>query len=343
MKNHGKSEKYISELVDQTLLKKISHTIVTDLGQLKSTINESEITQYLIYQRLQFFQTCGIEFEILDPNYCQLRSSLDLLDVDKIRAGIPQTINTHISTIERHNFVESTNSVLLNDAPEKQHAKICLAEYQTAGRGRHGRHWLAPFASGLCLSLGWQFKSPVQQLQLISLLPAVALIRVLHKKGLRDACVKWPNDVICKGHKLAGILIEIPASTSDLQTIVIGVGVNVYNRSTMSEQIQQPYTSIEQYLGKALSRNELVAMLITELFGLINRVEQKGLVEIRDEWRRHDGLKNTPVTLLNGKQKEKGISRGISDDGSLCVEINGELKQFVSGEISLRPDNTESE
>ena len=339
MKNHGKSDKKISELVDQTVLEKISHKVVTDLEQLVSAIDVAEVSRLQIFHRLQFFQECGVEFEVLDPHYCQLRFPLDLLDTEKIRAGIPQTVNSQISSIKRHHFAESTNSVLLEQPFEKQHARICLAEYQTAGRGRHGRHWLAPFASGLCVSLGWQFKSPISQLQLISLLPAVALIRVLHKAGLAEASVKWPNDIICKGHKLAGVLIEIPTSTSDQQIVVIGVGVNVYNRSIMSEKILQPWTAINQHLKKPPSRNELVAMLITELFELLQTVEKDGLAKIRNEWRRYDALINTPVTLLNGKNKETGVSRGIGDDGSLCVEINGELRQFVSGEISLRPGN----
>jgi len=188
----------------------------------------------------------------------------------------------------------------------------------------------------LCLSLGWQFRSSVEQLQLISLLPAVALIRVMHRIGLKDARVKWPNDVIYNGQKLAGVLIEIPANNSGFQAVVIGIGLNVYNRSELSEQILQPWTSIEQQLQVTPSRNELAAMLVTELFELIQTVEQDGLQMIRDEWREYDGLKNTSVNLLNGKQKEKGISRGINDDGSLCVEINGEFKRFSSGEISLR-------
>ena len=321
---------------DLALLKSISSATKTNLVDLASTVNDAKITSQNVYQRLKLFQECGVEFLTLDQHSCQLSSSLDLLDIEKLKKNIPQEILSIIPSFERHNVIDSTNSVLMNLPADQQHAKVCLAEYQTAGRGRHGRQWIAPFASGLCLSLGWQFRSTVEQLQLISLLPAVALIRVMHKVGLKDAGVKWPNDVICNGEKLAGILIEISANSSGLQAVVIGIGLNVYNRSELSEQILQPWTSVDQQLQTTPARNELAAMLITELFELIQTVEQDGLDMIRGEWREYDGLKNTPVTLINGKRQEQGISRGISDDGSLCVEINGELKQFSSGEISLR-------
>ncbi len=344
MKNHGKAKNF-SKLIevpikhfesDLALLNKISSSARTGLAQLVTVKNDAETSLQDIYQRLKFFQECGVEFSTLDQKFCQLRYPLDLLDVDKINTKISAKILSLISSFEQHHVIDSTNSRLMNLSADQQHAKVCLTEYQTAGRGRYGRQWIAPFASGLCLSLGWQFRNKVEHLQLISLLPAVALIRVMHKIGLKCAGVKWPKDVICIGQKHPGVLIEIPANNSELQAVVIGIGLNVYNRSKLSEQILQPWTSIDQQLEETPSRNELAAMLITEVFGLIQVVEQNGLGMVRDEWRQYDDLKNTSVTLLNGKHKEEGISRGISDDGSLCVEINGELKQFASGEISLR-------
>ena len=266
----------------------------------------------------------------------------DLLETEKIRSKIPEKILSLISSIDRYDEIDSTNSALLNLPIDQQHGKICLAEYQTAGRGRYGRDWIAPFASGLCFSLGWKFQKEVKEIQLISLLPAVALIRVLHSLGLKKAGVKWPNDLLCQGEKLAGILIEIPANNSTSQSIVIGIGINVYNRTGLSEQIQQPSTSIDQQLDQVPSRTTLAAMLITELLGLLQIVEKEGLAMIRDEWRRYDVLINTPVKLVSGGNSISGTSRGINDDGSLSVEIDGELKQFFSGEISLRADDDQA-
>ncbi len=345
MKAHGKIKR-LSELIevppktltfelDLALLNQFSSSVRTKLAHWA---NDTELSPQDIYQRLKLFQECGVEFSTLDNNSCQLRYPLDLLDINKVSTIIPTEIFSIISSLERHLVIGSTNSTLINLPAEQLHAKVCLAEYQTAGRGRYGRQWVAPFASGLCLSLGWQFQKTVKKLQLISFLPAVALIHVLHKIGLKNAGVKWPNDVIYNGQKLAGILIEMPATNAQFPVVVIGIGLNVYNRSELSEQIPQPWTSIDQHLEKVLSRNELAALLITELIELIQVVEQEGTDKIRDEWRQYDGLKNTPVTVINGNKKEKGISRGINDDGLICIEIDGKLEQFVSGEISLRPE-----
>lgn len=307
---------------DFFLLKKLSHKSKTDLTSAE-------------YQRLTFFRDNSLEFSELVPEFCKLNYPLDLLDPDQIRSNISDEIIPLVSSIDRQQVIDSTNTSLLESADDQIHGRICLAEYQTAGRGRHGRSWVAPFASGLCFSIGWQFFKKIDQLQLISLLPAVALIRILKSLNLKNVGVKWPNDILCDGDKLAGILIEMPKNISDpnRHTVVIGLGINVYNRAQL---IEQPWTSLDQKLDLIPSRSKLAGLLITEIFGLLKKVEEEGFENIRNEWRTYDLLINKPVAVLVGDEKQNGISRGINDDGSIIVEINGELKSFMSGEISLR-------
>ncbi|MFK8067458.1 MAG: biotin--[acetyl-CoA-carboxylase] ligase [Gammaproteobacteria bacterium] len=309
---------------DQFLLQKLSHTNTIDLSN-----ND--------YQRLQYFKDCGLEFKKLDPVLGQLKYPLDLLDVDQIKSQLPEKIVRSITAIELESVVNSTNSTLLNFTKDQQHRRVCLAEYQNAGRGRQGRHWVAPFAAGICLSLGWALHKKVVQLQLISLLPTVALIRVLKSIGVKNIGAKWPNDVYCNNKKLAGILIEVAANQSDVQSLVIGIGINVYSRTDMLANIDQPWTSLDQYLDSVPTRNQVTALLITEIFLLLLSVEQNGLDGIREEWRQYDVLINKYVNVITGQGKENGISRGINNDGSISIEIDGKIKTFMSGEVSLRP------
>ncbi len=308
---------------DQFLLHKLSHVKTIDLSTKE-------------FQRLQFFNDCGLEFKKLDPVSCQLKYPLDLLDNVQVRSEISEDTARFISAVELESVIDSTNSLLLNLTKDQQHGRVCLAEYQTEGRGRQGRQWVAPFAAGLCLSIGWQLQQKVDQLQLISLLPAVALIRVLKSMGLQNIGAKWPNDVYCEGDKLAGILIEIASSQSDIQSIVIGMGINVYNRTVMLANIDQPWTSLDQHLDSVPARSQIAAMLISEIFLLLQTVEQNGLESIREEWRQYDLLINKPVSVVLCQVEQRGFSRGINNDGSISVEINGELRTFMSGEVSLR-------
>ncbi len=275
---------------------------------------------------------------MLDETACRLSYPLDLLNVVSIKENLAEVI-TGLS-FDLYGSIDSTNTAISQLAFEEQHAKVCLAEFQTAGRGRHSRQWLAPYASGLCLSLAWRFKRQVEQIQLISLLPAVALVRVLRRLGIEQVGAKWPNDIICSGRKLAGILIEMLPNKLLQPTIIIGVGLNVYNRSGLVK-VPQPITTIEDLLVEVPKRNELAAVLISELVFLLQQAEQSGLESIRDEWQAYDVFNNKPVCFVEGGNSTRGISRGINEDGSLIVETNIGLKSYISGEISLRADMEE--
>jgi BirA family biotin operon repressor/biotin-[acetyl-CoA-carboxylase] ligase len=120
-----------------------------------------------------------------------------------------------------------TNSRLLaiTDLPAGK-ADVCIAEHQSAGRGRRGREWLAPFGGGICLSLSWTFPEPPPQLGALSLAVGVALLRALGSHGASGVRLKWPNDVLVNERKLGGILCELRAEAGGPAYVVIGVGLN---------------------------------------------------------------------------------------------------------------------
>ncbi len=318
--------------IDRIILTNLSPFQVTDLSQLRRRIDHHAFSVEDLYCRLQFFQACGLAFNQLNKDGCRLEGPLDLLDTDQIHAQLPASVSSLIESLTWHSVTESTNKELLNATLSERGIAVCMAEYQTRGRGRHGRNWIAPFAASLCLSVCSQISRKIDNIQLISFLPAVALIRVLHQIGIQKVGVKWPNDVICNGQKLAGILIDMTARGA----VVIGIGINVYNRAGYFGRIQQPWTSIDQHLTTVPPRNELTSLILSELVSLMQVMENQGLDGIREEWSTYDLCRDKHVIMDNGSQILEGIAQGITRDGSLCVEIGNETKYFISGEISIR-------
>lgn len=328
-----KNDRYAQS--DLKLLQNLSVTNTTNLFQLAANMGADPQS---VFHRLQFLQSCGMAFDLLERDQCRLSNRLDLLDVLAIQSGIPASASHRLASIDLHSTLDSTNQYLL-DLPEEDFAgRVCLAEYQTAGRGRHGRQWIAPYATGLCLSLSWRFVSPVERFSLISLLPAVALANVLREQAIPVA-FKWPNDVICQEKKLAGILIEVPQHQQLARSVVIGMGINVYTTPAMLELVGQPWIALSELMENCLCRNELATRLITELVNLLCRVESQGLSVITDAWRKHDMTKDKAVQVWRSQDVYSGIARGINDDGALLLESEGVISEFVSGEVSLRLDD----
>ena len=324
-----------NDQLDQKLLHILSATNTTSIAQLAANAGAEPLK---VYHRLKFLQACGMAFDLLNMDRCRLNNRLDLLDKHTILSGFPVSVSQHLASIELHSTLDSTNQYLLEFPQEVFAGRVCLAEYQTAGRGRHGRQWIAPYASGLCLSISWCFASPIERFSLISLLPAVALANVLRDLAIPVA-FKWPNDVICQGKKLAGILIEVPQHQLQARSVVIGMGVNVYTTPTMQESITQPWVALRELMENCLSRNELATRLIAELVNLLSRVESQGLSVITDAWRQYDMMKDKAVQVWRSQEVYSGIARGINDEGALLLESAGEIREFVSGEVSLRLDD----
>jgi BirA family biotin operon repressor/biotin-[acetyl-CoA-carboxylase] ligase len=215
---------------------------------------------------------------------------------------------------------------------------VCLAEMQTAGRGRHGRAWVSPFAGNLYLSLLWRTSLGAAGLGGLSLAAGVGVLRALRENGVAEIGLKWPNDLLAGGAKLAGILVDVVGESTGLCAVIIGVGINVRMPREAGSTIDQSWTDLASLLdAQPPSRNRLAADLVTQLFAMLDVFEQEGLRSFRDEWSRHDVLAGHPVRLALPHGEVQGIARGIDADGALLLEAgDGALQRFAAGEVSLR-------
>lgn len=273
-----------------------------------------------IEEDIKQLRELGLEIVVNGQNYC-LVPSLPLLN--------PQQISTALFPYSIHYqpIISSTNEWILQNIPSLKKGDLCVAEYQTAGRGRRGRQWLSPFAGQIILSFYWTF-DPRKPIEGLSLVIGLAIAEVLNVQ------VKWPNDMLFEGRKLGGILVEIANHKNGLMNLVIGVGINV--SLPKQTEISQPYAQLSE-IDPDIDRQALFPTLIQHLYTRLERFEKEGInAEFQQAWKNHNVFFNSEVNVITEQRVISGIEQGIDERGYLKVRCGDEIRMFSGGEVSLR-------
>jgi BirA family biotin operon repressor/biotin-[acetyl-CoA-carboxylase] ligase len=224
-------------------------------------------------------------------------------------------------------------------APPPGFADAVLTEFQHAGRGRRGRHWIAPFGAGIALSMAWTFGDGAGSLSALSLAVGVATLRALSRAGAQGLGLKWPNDIWFRDRKIGGVLIELKAEAGGPAHVVIGVGINVMLAAAARREIEAGgscVAAVADACAEAPSRNLVAGAILDELLSMLGRFEREGFAAFREAWTALDALSGRPARVLLGEAAVDGIARGVDLDGALLLETQDGLRRFVSGEASLR-------
>jgi BirA family transcriptional regulator, biotin operon repressor / biotin---[acetyl-CoA-carboxylase] ligase len=291
-----------------------------------------------VWKHLQVLPGLGLELAAVPGKGYKLIQALDLLDHQRIVSWLSPEAERLISRLEVHDSIDST-SVYLQDQAKcgAVTGTVCLAEFQTAGKGRRGRQWLSPFGNNIYLSILWRYQTGPAGLAGLSLALGVATVRALTEFGLHEIGLKWPNDVLSQKRKLAGILVDVAGENGGPCDAVIGIGVNFYLSAKQIAEIDQPCATIQQLLGDAAlqRRNQLTALLLNQLLPVIAEFESVGVQRYVDEWRRYDCMLGQHATLYQGSSPQSGTLAGIDNSGLLLLRLaDGSLKRFASGEVS---------
>lgn len=298
------------------------------------------VSRAAVWKRLRQLEEWGIALEAHTGRGYRLESPLELLDADSIRDRMPQVIRARLRKLEVHESLESTSDRLLevDDLPAGRF-DACLAEFQSAGRGRRGRRWIAPFASGLCLSLSWNYRDAPATLGALSLAAGVAALRALGGLGVAGLSLKWPNDIVRDDRKLGGILIDLRGEAAGPAYVVVGIGINL--RLPAATRARLAAAGVDALdlatLGAPPPRNALAAGLIAELSTALVEYGARGMTAFAGEWQEADALAGRAVAVLHGGQVLEGRARGVDDAGALLLEVDGVPRRIVSGEVSVRP------
>lgn len=266
-----------------------------------------------------------------DGGKIHLENPLELLDPELLRGAIPAAAQQHLSRLDVHWTLDSTNSYVLNLSSSSEfHGYVCLAEQQTAGRGRRGRHWVSPFGKNVYLSLGWLMPAD-QPIEGLSLAVGTCVAKAIRSVSEAKVNLKWPNDILLEGGKAAGILVELAGGSVSGRPLVIGVGINLALSLEDAGLIDQPWSVI-----KKVSRNDLVAALISELATGLSTFSLNGFSSFRESWQALDAHAGLEVSIVANDFVQTGVSRGVNASGNLILETSEGLKTFNAGEVSLR-------
>ncbi len=290
-----------------------------------------------VWKHIQGLQELGIECHSVAGKGYRLSESLELLDSKSITANLCELSSSLLSQLELHPQIDSTNRHLMGAVGQgMESGHVCIAESQTDGRGRRGRAWVSPFAKNIYMSCYWQFDISPAMLSGLGLAVAVGVVRALNELGINGAQLKWPNDILWQGRKLAGILLEMSAESGGPYHVVIGVGLNV-NMGKSVEEIGQPWVDLQSVMGSPLSRNAVAAALLRNLLCTAREFEEGGLAAFVDAWGEYDAYAQQPVVIHQADASIEGIAKGIDSEGAILIETPDGLRRFYSGDVSLRP------
>jgi BirA family biotin operon repressor/biotin-[acetyl-CoA-carboxylase] ligase len=300
--------------------------------ELASLLN---VSRTAIWKQLAKLESLGLELLSQSGKGYRLVGGLELLEKDRISSLVVPSVTNAIAELTVLKLVDSTNSYLMRQEPANG-ISVCFAEFQTAGRGRRGRHWVSPFASNIYLSLRLSISSGLGAVEGLSLAVGVAVANALDELGVVDLQLKWPNDVLWSGKKLGGILIEVVGDPSGVCHLVVGLGLNLRTEKSMVNAIDQPWVALDAILPTPPSRNRVAAGLLNHIVPLLSDYEATGFVGYKPAWESLNAHTNQQVDLFMGSVQATGLVRGVNAVGALLLETDKGLEVFHGGEVSLR-------
>lgn len=279
----------------------------------------------------------GLRFDAVRGRGYRITQPLELLVPELIDQHFSATTRGLINRLHIHQSVDSTNSWLMKQAAiGALSGTVCLAEQQTNGKGRRGRVWISPYGRNIYLSLLWRFQQAPFELTGLSLAAGIAVLRTLQQIGCSSVGLKWPNDILWQGRKLAGLLLEVTGESTGPSQVVIGVGLNM-QMGGEGDGIDQPWVDLASIPDmRLISRNRLVALLLENLVEVILGYQESGLERFIDEWNRADLLRGESVVVRSADRIYQGEHLGIDRTGGIRLQIDGEPRVFFAGEVSLR-------
>lgn len=300
------------------------------------------ISEDQLHETLAQLGAVGLQLTRGEEGNYGFPAPVELLDASRISAALAPHVADVLAPVEILEQVNSSNSWLLEQSRcQLGGGRACLAEIQTAGRGRRGRQWMAPPTGSLCLSLAWHFPSLLPDMSCLSLACGIAVVRALEQLGVEGVSIKWPNDLTWQDRKLAGLLVEMRSDGSGSAYVVIGLGLNL-DLGTMAGDIPvgwggSPVDLAELAPGSVPGRNKLAAAVLNSLTDILLAFPETGFAGMRTQWQRLDGLKGRRVSVLRETAVLTGTVLGVDDSGALTLMVDDEEVRCVAGEVSVRP------
>ena len=294
------------------------------------------VSRTAVWKHVKGLRASGYQIEAVPSRGYRLLSSPKILNQLDISAGLcTGRIGTSIVCLKE---TESTNAVAFRMAEEgAPEGTVVIADAQTAGKGRLGRLWLSPPGVNLYCSVVLRPEiTPVAACQL-TFLSVVAVARAIEQCSDLKPQIKWPNDILIGGKKVAGLLNEMNAETEQVNFVVLGIGVNLnVRRAALGEALRHPATSLLEEGGVEIDRVAFTRTLLIELDRLYDRFLKEGEQPVRAEWLERSAIKGRSVKVDQGNRHFTGVVQGVDSFGALLVQLSdGTVETVLSGDVSL--------
>jgi BirA family biotin operon repressor/biotin-[acetyl-CoA-carboxylase] ligase len=213
-----------------------------------------------------------------------------------------------------------------------------LADRQTAGRGRKGRVWASPAGVGLYTSILLRPAQPPARIPVLALVAGLGVVEAIEEVCGLPARLKWPNDVLVAGRKVAGILAETASTDERVGHVVVGLGINVnHGPAEFPEALSPTAISLAMAAGRLIPRGELAAALYNALDRWYGIFQQGGLASILAAGRERSATLGRPVDVLADEERWQGLAEDLDVDGALLVRgRSGDLRRVLAGDVSIR-------
>jgi BirA family transcriptional regulator, biotin operon repressor / biotin---[acetyl-CoA-carboxylase] ligase len=308
-----------------------------------AAISGTELSQKLgvsraaVWARIEELRSLGYDIEASPHLGYRLLSEPDVLHADDLLSRLEKT---KVIGRDVHVFQETTST---NDVIEKlardgvKEGAVVFAESQTRGRGRLGRKWLSLPRKGLWFSVLLRPDLRPQETTQLTVASATSLRRAIHSHTGLKVEIKWPNDIVIRGKKVAGILTELNAELDRVKYVILGIGVDVnLNPGDFPSELRKLATSLKAELGKPLSRAELAVTILRELDADYERVCSGHFPAVADEWEEHCTTIGRNVMIRMGERQIRGRAESLDEDGALLLRTtHGHLERIIGGDVTL--------
>lgn len=298
--------------------------------------HELGMSRTAVWKQLRQLAEMGVQILPVRGQGYRLAAPLELLDREAILNALPSDLAARIGAFHLPFAVDSTNLELLRQ-PVGTQIRVCLAEFQWAGRGRRGRRWQSPLGGQIPLSLAYTFAALPADFSALGLAVGVMTASALRQLGAEGVGLKWPNDLHWRGRKLGGVLIEVRGETGGPCEVVLGVGINVNLAPDALSQVDQPWTDLSRILGAARPhRNCIAQQLIVNLVRGLDVFADQGLVPFLADYAACDVLAGRVVRVEQNGEWHEGTALGVDQRGALRVRHPDGIRSYWSGEVSVR-------
>jgi BirA family biotin operon repressor/biotin-[acetyl-CoA-carboxylase] ligase len=305
----------------------------TDFVSGEALSGKLGLSRTAVWKVVNALRRCGYRIEAVPSRGYRLLEAPDRLTA----LEVAPLLETHDLGRTLHTFdtVDSTNVVAFRLAVEgAEHGELVLAEQQTQGRGRRGRSWSSPRQRNLYCSFVLRPELPPQRAPELTLLGAVAVAESLRANGV-PADIKWPNDLLVGGRKVAGILTELSADPDRVHFVVLGIGVNLNAaKEDFPVELREVATSVVEVTGRPVVRAAFLAGLAKRLEDWLDVHAGQGFEPVRERWRALSATLGQEVLVTSERRELRGVAVDIDADGALRLRTaEGTEERVLAGDV----------